>query len=211
MSIKKSIVIFFLLVSVLVYIGQRTDIPQIQRKPEGQYKVCYSFNTVPAPVKEYHMPVAKGLKIKVKNGAPGTAESMYIIKNGIKVPISQFIVKQPTPTVYYVGNAKPPRHYIYTINATATAYSPRVCETDATPWITATGRRSGFGIVAVDPKVIPLGTKLYVEGYGYGVAGDTGGVIKGHKIDLFFYDTHQAYWWGRRQVKVYIISIPGAE
>ena len=41
-------------------------------------------------------------------------------------------------------------------------------------------------VIAVDPSVIPLGTKVYVEGYGYAVAADTGGAIKGHKIDVFF-------------------------
>lgn len=210
---KKFIVIFFTVVALLVFIGQRTGQNTLveERKPEGPYKVYYSYMTVSAPVKEYDMPVVKGLKIKVKNGKPGKKEEMYIIENGVKVPLAVFTVKKPQPTVYYIGHAKPPKHYLYTLNAVATAYSPRVCETDNTPWITATGRRSGFGIIAVDPNVIPLGTKLYVEGYGYGIAGDTGGLIKGNRIDLFFYDTKQAYWWGRRKVKVYVISIPGTK
>lgn len=62
------------------------------------------------------------------------------------------------------------------------------------------------GIVAVDPKVIPLGTKMYVEGYGFAEAQDTGGLIKGNIIDLFM-DTHsKAVNWGRRQVKIYILE-----
>jgi 3D (Asp-Asp-Asp) domain-containing protein len=61
------------------------------------------------------------------------------------------------------------------------------------------------GIVAVDPKVIPMGTKLYVEGYGQAIAADQGNAIKGNRIDLFF-DTHQqALNYGMKTVKVTIL------
>jgi len=63
-----------------------------------------------------------------------------------------------------------------------------------------------YGVVAVDPKVIPLGTKLYIEGYGYAVAEDTGGAIKGNRIDLCFTSRAQADNFGRRNVKVYILK-----
>jgi uncharacterized protein YabE (DUF348 family)/3D (Asp-Asp-Asp) domain-containing protein len=54
---------------------------------------------------------------------------------------------------------------------------------------------AGWGLVAVDPRVIPLGSRLYLEGYGYAVAGDTGGVIKGDKIDVCFWgaDSNASY------------------
>ncbi|MGX7244789.1 3D domain-containing protein [Enterococcus quebecensis] len=60
--------------------------------------------------------------------------------------------------------------------------------------------------IAVDPSVIPLGTKLHVEGYGEAIASDTGGAIKGNIIDLHFSDVSQCIEWGRRQVKVTILS-----
>ncbi len=61
------------------------------------------------------------------------------------------------------------------------------------------------GIVAVDPKVIPMGTKLYVEGYGEAIAADQGNAIKGNRIDLYF-DTHQqALNYGKKTVKVTIL------
>lgn len=61
-------------------------------------------------------------------------------------------------------------------------------------------------VIAVDPSFIPLGTKVYVEGYGYAVAGDTGGSVKGQKIDVFFSTKAEAYRWGNRQVKIKIIN-----
>lgn len=61
-------------------------------------------------------------------------------------------------------------------------------------------------VIAVDPKVIKLGTKVYVEGYGYAVAGDIGGAIKGNKIDVFFPTKNEAYKWGRKNVKIKILE-----
>ncbi|WP_248563331.1 G5 and 3D domain-containing protein [Niallia sp. NCCP-28] len=61
-------------------------------------------------------------------------------------------------------------------------------------------------VIAVDPSYIPLGTKVYVEGYGYAVAADTGGAIKGKKIDVFFPSKADAYRWGNKPVKIKIIQ-----
>ncbi|WP_430786013.1 LysM peptidoglycan-binding domain-containing protein [Virgibacillus flavescens] len=76
--------------------------------------------------------------------------------------------------------------------------------------ITATGvnlkANPNAKVIAVDPNVIPLGTKVYVEGYGYAVAADTGGAIKGNKIDLHVPTKNQAYSWGRRTVKITIVN-----
>jgi resuscitation-promoting factor RpfB len=76
--------------------------------------------------------------------------------------------------------------------------------------ITATGynlkANPGAKVIAVDPNVIPLGSKVYVEGYGYAIASDTGGAIRGNKIDVFFSSKSQALSWGRRTVKIRIIN-----
>ena len=62
------------------------------------------------------------------------------------------------------------------------------------------------GLVAVDPNVIPLGTRLFIPGYGYAVADDIGGAIKGNKIDIAF-DTHnEAMQFGRQKITVYILD-----
>lgn len=61
-------------------------------------------------------------------------------------------------------------------------------------------------VIAVDPSVIPLGTKVYVEGYGYATAEDIGGAIKGNRIDVFIPTQSGALEWGRKQVKVTILD-----
>lgn len=77
---------------------------------------------------------------------------------------------------------------------------------------TATGIRPYRGVVAVDPNVIPLGTKLYIETsdgryvYGNAVAADTGGAIKGNRIDIFLESEQECISFGRRTVNVYIVG-----
>lgn len=61
-------------------------------------------------------------------------------------------------------------------------------------------------LIAVDPAVIPLGSRVWVEGYGEAIAGDTGGAIKGHKIDVLVPSNAQARLWGRKTVKVIILN-----
>ncbi|MEN3014719.1 MAG: 3D domain-containing protein [bacterium] len=78
-------------------------------------------------------------------------------------------------------------------------------------YYTYTGHRVKRGVAAVDPSIIPLGTELYVEGYGYAKALDIGSAIKGFKIDLYFEDYNQAMQWGRRKVKVYILKKKGGK
>lgn len=61
-------------------------------------------------------------------------------------------------------------------------------------------------VIAVDPKVIPLGSKVYVEGYGHAIAGDIGSAIKGNKIDVFIPNRANALKWGRKQVKIQVLN-----
>lgn len=70
--------------------------------------------------------------------------------------------------------------------------------------VTATGHSVHYGVVAVDPRVIPLGSQLYVEGYGDGIALDTGGAIKGNRLDLYMNSEEAANSWGVRSVVVYV-------
>jgi len=90
-----------------------------------------------------------------------------------------------------------------TINVKATAYTAN-CK--GCSGITATGlnlkKNPTVKAIAVDPKVIPLGTKVHVEGYGHAVAADKGGAIKGNKIDVFIPSKQKALNWGVKTVKV---------
>ena len=90
-----------------------------------------------------------------------------------------------------------------TITMRATAYSS---EDPGLGKHTATGARVRKGIVAVDPRVIPLGTKLYIEGYGEAVAADVGGGVKGYVIDIAFDTRKEALVFGRRNVLVTILE-----
>ncbi len=88
---------------------------------------------------------------------------------------------------------------------TATAYTP-----EESYHITAAGydikANPNMKLIAVDPRVIPLGKKVWVEGYGVAVAGDTGGAIKGHIIDVLLPTKAQALQWGRRTVKIVVLD-----
>jgi 3D (Asp-Asp-Asp) domain-containing protein len=93
------------------------------------------------------------------------------------------------------------------LTVTATAYTAS-CE--GCSGITATGvnilDNPDEKVIAVDPSVIPLGSKVYVEGYGYATAADTGGAIKGNKIDVFIPEHQDAINWGVKKVEVTVLN-----
>ncbi|GAB3048450.1 3D domain-containing protein [Virgibacillus ainsalahensis] len=94
-----------------------------------------------------------------------------------------------------------------TISVESTAYTAGCAGCSG---ITATGmnlnENPNAKVIAVDPNVIPLGTEVYVEGYGYAVAADTGGAINGNKIDVHVPTKDEAYSWGRKTVNVTIVK-----
>lgn len=130
--------------------------------------------------------------------------------------VSKEVVKEPVDKVVLVGTKEKPK---VTTSSTPTSYK-KVYTMRASAYtygedggnVTATGIRPYKGIVAVDPKVIPLGTKLYIETadgsyvYGTAVAADTGSAIKGNKIDLFLESESACNRFGRRTVNVYVLN-----
>lgn len=102
----------------------------------------------------------------------------------------------PAPAPIDVASAAVSASGARTLTVSATGYALR--------GRTATGIPTAPGVVAVDPSVIPLGTRLTIPGYGLGIAADTGGAVQGAVIDLWFPTTAQALAWGRRTVTITI-------
>ena len=131
--------------------------------------------------------------------------SIDVLKSEIKkepVKEIQKVGTKATPAQAAIGDRKVKK----VIVMQATAYDPTAGSR------TAMGTKARVGAVAVDPRVIPLGSKLYIEtmdgypSYGYATAEDTGGAIKGNRIDLFYSSNAQANNFGRRNVKVYVLE-----
>jgi len=92
--------------------------------------------------------------------------------------------------------------YNYALNVRATAYTPLDPGCNG---ITATGTQARYGVLAVDPNVIPYGTRVYIPGYGYAVAEDCGGAIKGNRVDVCYETKQEARNWGVKNVTIYIL------
>lgn len=156
---------------------------------------------------------------KVKSeGVNGEKEITYqvVYKDGVAIsqnvkstrtilePQNEIVVKGTGQV--YASRGGDSITYKKKLNCTATAYSNHSN--------TATGRRpvrneGGLSTIAVDPSVIPLGSKVYVDGYGYAIAADTGGAIKGSKIDIYLNSTSECMDWGRKSVNVLVLAYPG--
>lgn len=133
----------------------------------------------------------------------GVLETTEVLKSEItKDPVKE-VVEVGTKKGTVAPNGKDAKRVIV---MQATAYDPTAGSK------TAMGTRARVGAVAVDPKVIPLGSKLYIESmdgfasYGYATAEDTGGAIKGNRIDLYYNSNAEANRFGRRNVKVYVLD-----
>lgn len=147
--------------------------------------------------------VGETLAVKASAAKPKTAKS---IASTAKKATSKTVTKASPKTVTKAVSAPTNTDgQTYTMRATAyTAY----CE--GCSGITANGTdirsNPNLKVIAVDPRVIPLGTKVWVEGYGEAIAADTGGAIKGNKIDVFIPSDGQARNWGVRTVTVKILN-----
>jgi len=144
------------------------------------------------------------------------AQQIYVDGAKIKEYITQEkILTKPINCIVVKGTLRylpPPlldakRKVKKVLNVVATAYSNS--KISCGKWAggkTSIGLKAQYGVIAVDPRTIPLKTKLYIEGYGYGIAGDVGSAIKGNRIDICFNTHQEALKYGRKQVKVYILE-----
>ena len=171
----------------------------------------------------------KGVRNTVRQGKEGVREKLYKVvyedgKQTAKQLIKDFVATNPLSCIVEIGtvlNYRTSRgetiRFSKVMDMRATSYTASFTDTGKSPGepgfgITATGARVRRGIIAVDPRVIPLGTRVYIEvpgkaaDYGYAVASDTGGAIKGNKIDVYFESGSQVDAWGVKKVKVYILK-----
>ncbi len=127
-----------------------------------------------------------------------------LVPDGLVGPQTRQALNRPNPEVPSRGDSVP--RYSKVMSMVATAYCPcNKCNYPYGGQPSYIGLPLGQGIVAVDPKVIPLGTRLYVEGYGNAVAADVGNAIVGNRIDLCYPDHQSATSFGIQNVKVYVL------
>jgi 3D (Asp-Asp-Asp) domain-containing protein len=168
-------------------------------------------------VKTFTNSLKMGQVKQTASGTPGEKLIRYLVtyedgKPVKKTAIGTDVVKKPVNRVVAIGSrgqytsrGEFRTRKILKMWATAYEPGPRSCGKWASGR-TACGLRAGYGVVAVDPRVISLGTKLYIEGYGYAIAGDRGRAIKGKKIDLGFPTVREALKFGSKNVIVHVLS-----
>lgn len=166
----------------------------------------------------------KGLVNVIRQGTPGEKElSIKVVyedgKESSREIVGEKILKQPVNGIIEEGTkttliaSRGQLSFVKAIKMVATAYDASFESCGKHPdhpqyGITYSGLKVRHGIAAVDPKVIPLGTWLYVEGYGEALAADIGGAIKGNRIDLYYESPEDVAKYGKKKVKVYILDRP---
>lgn len=181
-------------------VSDDTDI-HVQRvtKEKEQVEESTRFKTV----KEDDASLNKGTTEVAQNGKKGKDLVTYLVtytsgEETAREEIARETIKKPVDKIVHVGIREHIDGFAYTRKEIfqATAYTGG--------GTTATGTRARVGEIAVDPRVIPLGTSVYVEGFGVLRAEDTGGAIKGHIIDIYMSSGSACRSWGRRNVTVYL-------
>ncbi len=169
----------------------------------------------PGPTRPTGMGASRGLPERIPGDTPGAYPQASLsdrVDRSQEVdpgpPAPEPIVHQSAGTV---NSRTPERSEAEPVNRgggrwlamLATVYTPDCGTGDG---YTATMTRPRIGVIAVDPKVIPYKTLVYVENYGYFRAEDTGGAIKGNRIDIYMHTREEALQFGRRWVDVKIIG-----
>ena len=177
----------------------------------------------PPTLKRWAVSLAPGKTSLVDRGRPGLDETSYLVSRGPdrrgvrRTALASRILRPARPRILAEGIGEytalshlAARGIVGTLklasaalSMVATAYTSACAGCSG---MTAIGRPAGRGIVAVDPSVIPLGTHMFIPGYGHAVAGDTGGSIRGHRIDLGFNSNAEASQFGRRPIHVYLLK-----
>ncbi|MEK3952203.1 LysM peptidoglycan-binding and 3D domain-containing protein [Psychrobacillus sp. FSL K6-1464] len=185
--------------------------------PSQQLKVEEAVQTYVVVTGDTLFNIAEKYNMTVNQLMTNNQLTSDLIKPGDKLVLDGAKVIQPkvsaaTTTTSVTSNAptsetKTPSSVEKELTMTATAYTASCAGCSG---ITATGinlkANPNQKVISVDPTVIPLGSKVWVEGYGEAIAGDTGGAIKGNKIDIFIPTKQEALNWGRKTVKVKVLN-----
>lgn len=164
--------------------------------------------------------MATGETKVTQSGQMGIAEDVYsvdLLGDEVieKTLVSSAVKKEPVNEIVEYGTKnKSDKGFTYSkmITVKATAYESTFGSRNGKPGITASGLPLAVGMIAVDPRVIPLGTKVYIEdpngvyNYGYAIAADTGGAIKGNRIDVCVPTYNDAIQFGVRYLNVYVLE-----
>jgi 3D (Asp-Asp-Asp) domain-containing protein len=182
-SQKEEITIYRAVPVTLQYRGQSREVyTSKQTVGDALKELGYDQDAYSADL-DLNTKITTNLRISVSDAAPKPKEQVY----------------QPQQVATEYG----PEAYSNVLTMEATAYLP---SDGGGSGITASGMAAGRGVVAVDPDVIPLGTHLYIPGYGMAIAADTGGAICGDRIDLCMESYGEAMQFGRRDITVYVLS-----
>ncbi len=177
----------------------------------------------PPLTRKYDLSMKPGTQRIIDAGSPGTKETtvavlqptlaaaprrMFLAERVLRLPRTRIVAQGVEDHIAFGDIAR--RGFVGTmrladaaLRMVATAYTAACSGCSG---MTATGRAAGHGVVAVDPRVIPLGTHLFIPGYGHAFAGDTGGAIHGNRIDLGFDSNRDALSFGRRPIVVYVLK-----
>lgn len=192
--------------------GMRIKVVQVREAIET-VKAPIAFETV----KTFIDSLRPGLVTVATPGARGEKVVRYLVRCEDGRPVAKKILgaqvtRQPVRQVVSIGSrgrytsrGEFRSRRILKMNASAYDPGPRSCGRYA-DGTTSCGLRAGYGVVAVDPRVIPMGSKLYVEGYGHAIAGDRGRAIRGNRIDLGYDTYREAMNFGRKTVIVHILE-----
>ncbi|MBX6395633.1 MAG: LysM peptidoglycan-binding domain-containing protein [Alicyclobacillaceae bacterium] len=164
----------------------------------------------------YRIAKRYGVSPETIQAANGIADPR-LLQSGqtLVIPMTEPVSAPETPVQSGPVHEGKPAAPLAVFYCTLTAYTAGPESTGKSPGdpgygVTASGKLATDGrTVAVDPSIIPIGTKLYIEGVGYRVAEDTGGAIRGLRIDVFMSDVNKARQFGvKRDVPVYIVEYP---
>lgn len=194
---KFSYVISFVLMFLIAFANDTEAAASVHTVKKGDtlYKISIQYKVSVTNIKSYN---------NLKSNLIKPNQKLILTKGKVvakkSTPVKVVAKKTTTPSRSNTNVAKE-----FMVSATAYTAFCTGCS-----GITKTGinlrKNPHLKVIAVDPKVIKLGTKVHVEGYGYAIAGDTGSAIKGNKIDLFVPNRTSALKWGRKTVKIKILK-----